>query len=74
MIREYDVVVLLDDLPENGLKRGATGTVVMEFDEYGAEVEFTTLDGVTIAVVSVLKSQLRKASDAELRQLKDAGN
>ncbi|OHE89567.1 MAG: DUF4926 domain-containing protein, partial [Verrucomicrobia bacterium RIFCSPLOWO2_12_FULL_64_8] len=51
MIREYDIVVLTCDLPDKGLARGDIGTVVLVHDRgKGFEVEFTTLNGRTIAV------------------------
>ena len=53
MIRELDTVVLTEDLPEHGLKRGDIGTVVLLHDQPGYEVEFVSLDGETLAVVSL---------------------
>ena len=60
MINELERVVLMTDLPEHGLKRGDVGTVVLTHrGGEGYEVEFVTLDGETIAVVTVLSSQVR---------------
>ena len=60
MIRELDRVVLTTDLPEHGLKSGDIGTVVLVHRaERGYEVEFVTLAGETVAVVSLLLTQLR---------------
>ena len=57
MISELDSVVLADDLPEHGLKRGDIGTVVLTHQGgAGYEVEFMTLDGETVAVVSLVAS------------------
>jgi len=53
MIKELDSVVLTVDLPEHGLKKGAVGTVVLVHDSRGYEVEFMTLGGSTLAVVSL---------------------
>jgi hypothetical protein len=53
MIRELDSVVLARDLPEHGLKRGDVGTVVLVHAGAGYDVEFMTLDGETLAVVSL---------------------
>jgi hypothetical protein len=53
MVAETDIVVLTVDLPAYGLKAGDLGTIVMVHGQKGYEVEFMTLTGETIAVVSV---------------------
>jgi hypothetical protein len=62
MIREHDMVVLVRDLPERGLKKGQIGAVVMVHDSAGYEVEFVDSDGKTIAVVPLSADFLRSAS------------
>ena len=53
MIKELDPVVLTEDLPDEGLKAGDVGTVVMAHqDGAGFEIEFTR-KGDTISVVTV---------------------
>jgi Domain of unknown function (DUF4926) len=53
MIKELDIVVLTRDLSENRLAAGDVGTVVLEHaGRRGFEVEFQTLTGETLAVVS----------------------
>jgi hypothetical protein len=59
MIQELDSVVLTVDLPEHGLKHGDMGTVMLVHGTEGYEVEFITLDGETVAVVSLLANQVR---------------
>jgi hypothetical protein len=60
MIQELDSVILTTDLPEYGLKRGDIGTVGLTHQGgEGYEVEFVTLDGETVAVVSLHASQVR---------------
>lgn len=67
MIRELDRVVLTTDLPEEGLEAGDIGTVVLVHgDAKGYEVEFTTLDGNTFAVVTVLAGQVRPTQAREV--------
>lgn len=67
MIKELDSVVLTTDLPEHGLTRGDIGTVVLvHYNNNGYEVEFMTLDGETVAVVSLLSSQVRPISHREI--------
>lgn len=66
MIRELDCVVLACDLPEHGLKRGDVGTVVLVHAGAGYEVEFMTLDGETLAVVSLRDEQLRPIGRREI--------
>lgn len=67
MIRELDRVVLTTALPEEGLEAGDIGTVVLVHgDSKGYEVEFTTLDGNTFAVVTVFAGQVRPTQAREL--------
>ena len=58
MIKEHDIVVLTEDLLEEGLTDGDIGTVVhVHKNGEGYEVEFMTLAGQTIAVASLLAEQ-----------------
>ncbi|MFQ5894772.1 MAG: DUF4926 domain-containing protein [Nitrospinota bacterium] len=67
MIREHDTVVLATDLPEHGLERGDIGTAVLVHrGEAGYEVEFMTLGGETVAVVSLQASQVRAITPGEI--------
>jgi Domain of unknown function (DUF4926) len=67
MIHELDSVVLTTDLPEYGLERGDIGAVVLVHkDGKGYEVEFVTLDGETVAVVSLFPSQIRPIGRGEI--------
>lgn len=68
MIKELDTVVLTEDLPEHGLKKGDLGTVVLMHAPDGYEVEFMTLDGQTLAVVSLLPKQVRPVGQREIAQ------
>jgi hypothetical protein len=56
MTQEFDTIVLTEDLPEHALKPGDLGAVVLLHPKEGYEVEFMTLDGQTLAVVSLLSS------------------
>jgi hypothetical protein len=67
MIKELDSVVLNADLSEYGLERGDIGTVVLiHGDGKGYEVEFVSLDGETMAVVSLPPSQVRPIGRREI--------
>ncbi|OFZ96833.1 MAG: DUF4926 domain-containing protein [Betaproteobacteria bacterium RIFCSPLOWO2_02_67_12] len=67
MIRELDNVILECDFPEHGLARGDVGTVVLVHAEgAGYEVEFTALDGETIAVVTLAGEQVRAVGSGEI--------
>jgi hypothetical protein len=62
-----DRVVLATELPEHGLEKGDLGTVVLVHrDGRGYEVEFVTLDGETVAVVSLYPSQVRPIAHREI--------
>lgn len=71
MIKEHDRVVLTEDLPKHGLKRGDIGTVVMLHAVPGYELEFVTLDGDTVAVVSVFPHQVRAIGRREIAQARE---
>jgi len=76
MIKEHDCVVLTQDLTDGSLKAGDVGTMV-HVHEGGAgyEVEFMTLAGETITVVTLLPSQIRAISRwdiAHVRELQTA--
>jgi len=72
MIREHDCIVLLEDLPENRLKAGNIGTVVhVHKDGAGYEVEFMTLAGETVAIVTPLPSQLRPIARRDLAHMRE---
>jgi hypothetical protein len=67
MINELDSVVLTADLPAHGLASGDIGTVVMVHGGgIGYEVEFVALDGETVAVVSLVASQVRQIRQHEI--------
>lgn len=54
----YDMVALLEDLPEHDLKRGQVGTIVEEWEPGVYEVEFADTNGVTYAMVALRADQL----------------
>jgi hypothetical protein len=67
MVKELDTVILKVDLPEAGLRAGDLGTVVLVHPGgAGYEVEFMTLDGETVAVVSLRSSQVRPIGRHEI--------
>lgn len=56
---EFDVVELLEDLPEQGLHAGQVGTIVdLHEAPPECEVEFTDSEGVIIALVALGAEQL----------------
>ena len=72
MIREHDCIVLTADLPDEGMEAGDVGTVVhIHKDAAAYEVEFMTLTGKTVAVATVLLSQLRPVSKLDLTHVRE---
>jgi len=66
MIKELDSVVTTD-LPEHGLSAGDIGTAVLLHEGgKGCTVEFMTLAGKTIAVVTLLANQIRPIGKDEI--------
>ena len=67
MIQELDSVVLTTDIPEHNLSQGDIGTVVLVHQAgVGYEVEFVTLTGKTVAIISLFSSQVRLIRDREI--------
>ena len=72
MINEHDCIVLTQDIPDEGLQSGDVGTAVhVHRDGTAYEVEFMTLTGDTVAVATVLPSQLRPVSRKDLAHVRE---
>ncbi len=72
MIKEHDRIVLLKDLPDDCLQAGDVGTVVHVHRQGEAfEVEFMTLDGGTVAVITLLSSQIRAVSKRDITHARE---
>lgn len=72
MIHELDEVVLTVPIPDLGLMEGDLGTVVLVHDGgRGYEVEFVTLDGATVAVVTALADQVRAIKRHEIAHARE---
>lgn len=66
-IKEHDRVVLTTDLSGEKLAAGDVGTVVHVYREGKAfEVEFVSLDGETVAVVTLEDAQVRPVQRREI--------
>ncbi|MCM2312821.1 MAG: DUF4926 domain-containing protein [Steroidobacteraceae bacterium] len=65
------MVVLTADIPEENLKQGDVGTVVlMHRAGAGYEVEFATLAGETLAVVTVPAIAVRPVGEKEIAHVR----
>ncbi len=63
MIQELDTVILVKDYPDQGLVKGDMGAVVMVHDGGKAfEVEFVTLAGDTLGVLTLTADEVRPIS------------
>jgi len=72
MIREHDRVVLVTAVPAEGLVAGDVGTVVHLYrDGQAYEVEFTTLEGKTAAVITLEASQVRPVGKREITHARE---
>ncbi|QXH53464.1 DUF4926 domain-containing protein [Pseudomonas fakonensis] len=58
---QFDVVMLLDDFPEEGLRAGDSGTVIDIYSTpvEGYEVEFCDEQGRTLALLALSSDQIR---------------
>lgn len=67
MIKEHDRIVLTTDVPSEKLTAGDVGTVVHIYDGGKAyEVEFVSLDGETIAIVTLERARVRPIERREI--------
>ena len=71
MIKEHDCIVLTQDLPDASLRAGDVGTIV-HIHRNGAayEVEFMTLTGQTVAIATVLPTQLRPVNQRDISHVR----
>ena len=71
-IKEHDCVVLTKNLPAENLEAGDIGTVVHIYrDGLACEIEFTTLEGNTAAVVTVEARQVRPVHKREITHARE---
>lgn len=72
MIKEHDRVVLVADVPAEGLVAGDVGTVVHVYrDDQAYEVELFTLEGKTAAIVTLDASQVRPVGNREITHARE---
>jgi hypothetical protein len=72
MIKEHDCVVLTTNVPDEGLEAGDIGTVVhIHKGGEGYEVEFMTLTGETVAIVTLLAGQVRPLNRRDLAHARE---
>lgn len=72
MIKEHERIVLNVAVPAEGLEAGDVGTVVHVYhDGLAYEVEFTTLDGKTAAVVTLEAGQVRPVGKREITHARE---
>jgi len=72
MIKEHERIVLNVAVPAEGLEAGDVGTVVHVYrDGLAYEVEFTTLDGKTAAVVTLEAVQVRPVGKREITHARE---
>jgi len=72
MIQELDTVILARDMPSQKLRQGDLGTVVLVHQDGAAyEVEFVTLGGETLAVVTLPADAVRTATGREIAHARE---
>ena len=72
LLAEHEVVVLTQDLPDEGLQAGDVGVVLLTHPSRvgvpaGYTVEVTTVTGETVAVVDVAVDAVRPAAERDIR-------
>jgi ATP-dependent exoDNAse (exonuclease V) alpha subunit len=72
MIKEHDCVVLTANVPNEGLVAGDIGTIVhIHKGGEGYEVEFMTLTGETVAIITLLAGQVRPLNRRDLAHTRE---
>lgn len=72
MLKELDRIVLLADIAQHGLKAGDVGTIVHAYaDRKAFEVEFISLGGDTVAVATLLASQVRPVGKHDITHARE---
>ena len=72
MIEELSTVVLTTDLPQQDLRAGDLGVVVLAHQGgKGYTVEFTTLSGETLAVITLSADQVRPVRPNDIAHVRE---
>jgi uncharacterized protein DUF4926 len=72
MIKALDTVVLTRDMPEAKLRQGDLGAVVLVHGEGKAyEVEFVTLGGEAVALVTLPADAVRPVTGREIAHVRE---
>ena len=74
VIKELDVVVITQDVPEHGLISGDVGTVVHCYkDNEAYEVEVVAANGHTVALLTLHSSSVRLKQGWEISHVREHG-
>ncbi|WP_247237752.1 DUF4926 domain-containing protein [Telluribacter sp. SYSU D00476] len=72
MIKEFERIILTEDIPGTELRKGDVGVVVEIYNEgEGYEVEFFALNGDTVAVETLESRQVRSATNREILHVRE---
>jgi hypothetical protein len=72
MIHEGDIIVLVRDIEEHGLKRDDIGAVVHCYkDNVAFEVEFVTGEGKTVALLTLTREDIRPMGRKEILHVRE---
>jgi len=79
LLPEHEVVVLTRDLPDEGLRAGDVGVVLLAHPGRdgvppGYTVEVTTVTGETVAVVDLAADDVRPAARRDIRHARAAAS
>jgi len=69
-LKKLEIVVLMHDIHEHGLRAGDIGTVVETYPGGGLEVEFVRGSGITQALLTLTEQDLRKVDSHDLLSIR----
>jgi len=73
-MKELETVVLRHDIAEHGLVHGDIGAIVHAYaDGTSFEVEFVTVEGATIAVLTLTADDIRPMRGQEILHVREIG-
>ncbi|MBK9016334.1 MAG: DUF4926 domain-containing protein [Saprospiraceae bacterium] len=71
-MKEFDRVILTENIDKFGLKVGDIGSIVHVYDKDKCfEVEFATLLGETVAVCTIFPNQIRPIGKREIAHVRE---
>ena len=70
MIKKFDYVLLMEDIPEYNLRKGNIGEVISVCTPDECEVKFSDITGASAVVIKLIPEQFRKINTIQVSHFK----